>query len=448
MTLLWCLFFIGVISVSADLDYFKNDDLGVSFKSYEVKIPEGCDADINSCFAEHHTAAKFCVDQWKNHCGQYFDQCNEDPEMAQMSKTWQEASFHWHKAVENCLEGRAPPAEAASSSMFLAFLKRKKRSSHSGQGHHNTEANLAPKECFKRVNEKAEVCNAKIEECAPLARCWGLGNAPTGVSANAVTWFEHIKELRATTENSMKAFKTRIMECVRQKRSDEMKIMLKDFDMNALSSGMRHYNFSSSTCHPNIWQCTGSLHERALMCTRLQQTENEKSEKYIECMANDNIKQARSNWEKASGRWHKGLDLCMAGEAVPAEEEADTFFLRRKRSIEDEDEEVETAHPRRHHRDASHLRGHGPRVFANAAECWRDVATHRVDCETKAKKCTEYVVCSGMQGTQIPDDRQAWFDYSKQLRQRQKQTMEEYEKKLHDCLGTPIPARAVEENAE
>jgi len=178
------------------------------------------------------------------------------------------------------------------------------------------------------------------------------------------------------------------------------------------------------------------------MCAQLQQKENERSDKYEECKANEDVKQAREAWEKASGKWHKALDKCMAGEGIPeGEEEQESAFFRRKRSVD----EAGSSHPHRH---GAHMRGHGPRVFTNAAECWRDVNTHRRDCSSKAKECPQYAACSGMEGIEVPDGKQQWFDYSKRLRDEQTQTLHDYEKKLHECLGTPDPAQAMERNAE
>uniref|UniRef100_A0A914VI10 Uncharacterized protein n=1 Tax=Plectus sambesii TaxID=2011161 RepID=A0A914VI10_9BILA len=443
MKVLLSLLLAGAVLVSANLDHFKVDELSSSFKAYELTISEGCDSEINSCIAEQHTDARACVEQWREHSGKYIDECHQDTEIAELSKTWQESSFHWHKAVDSCLQGKEPPTEAAEATMFLVFLKRKKRSSHSGHEHHGQDNSMGHEQCFKRIEEKAAVCNTKVAECAALAKCWGLGDAPSTETANELTWFQHIKQLRETTKTGMAAYKTKMMACVSQKRADDMNSLLKDSDMTALSSQFRLFNMSSSNCNPELWECIASLHQRALMCARLQQAENERSDKYEECAANEDIKQARKDWEKASGKWHKTLDMCLAGEAVPAEEEEAGFFLfRRKRSTEEE--APGPSHPHRH----PQYRGHGPRVFANAAECWRDVGAHRRDCAMKAKECTEYAVCSGVEGTEVPEGKQEWFDRSKQLRERQTQTLTDYEKKLHDCLGTAEPAKAMEMNAE
>jgi hypothetical protein len=276
-----------------------------------------------------------------------------------------------------------------------------------------------------------------------------MGDAPNADSANDVTWFEHIKELRATSKSSRDAYEAKIMACVAKKRAEDMNSMLKDSNMAKLSSEFKLFNISSSDCNPDLWECIASLHERAVMCARLQQTENERSDKYDECSANEDIIRARKDWEKASGKWHKALDMCMAGDAVPEEEEADAFvyLLRRKRNSEPH-KPAENPGPAHPHRHTSHMRGHGPRVFENAAECWRDVVAHRRDCSSKALECPEYAVCSGMEGVEVPEGKQAWFDRSKELREKQKQTMHDYEKKLHECLGNPEPARAMEANAE
>ncbi len=53
-----------------------------------------------------------------------------------------------------------------------------------------------------------------------------------------------------------------------------------------------------------------------------------------------------------------------------------------------------------------------------------------------------------MEGAVVPEGKQAWFDRSKQLRDKKKQALTDYEKKLHDCLGTPVPMKAMEANAE
>jgi len=217
------------------MEYFNRADLNEDFQNYKVPDSAGCAKPVQDCVRGVHQHAQNCLRLWmESSLGEQIQTCETtNQEVKDADKAWQEASFKFHKALQQCLEGEAPPAEAASD-INTWFLFRKKRSTDEQEsqsqsqevsdeaaapaaapGHEHDKHNkqyATPQECWADMRQHREECKQKVTECPKMARCNGYGDEPT--DHTEAQWFNYVKRLRIDKETKVRDHRTKLHTCL------------------------------------------------------------------------------------------------------------------------------------------------------------------------------------------------------------------------------------------
>ena len=103
---------------------FQVEELSDAFQAYEG-LPDTCSDLSKDCVKGGHAHARRCIGMFYSEKRAEIAECkNENEDLQQASREWQEASFAWHKGIQDCLAGEDAPAAEASRVFFYFRRKR------------------------------------------------------------------------------------------------------------------------------------------------------------------------------------------------------------------------------------------------------------------------------------------------------------------------------------
>jgi hypothetical protein len=211
-----------------DLPFFPVERLNTEFRNFQL---EGCSNEVDQCLKTVHDKAKTCVTTFKTN--PKVDSCLNRDDIKERHKTFQEASFKWHKSLDLCLAGNEcedcpstiqndqPAYDNDDNDDFESF--REKRMVHGRDGRDSSESNegsdseseqlkKSVSKCWKGVKKAKKECMKQATRCQPFAQCYGEGARPT--DARLAAWYDSIKTQRDSTERTGKENLKLMLSCI------------------------------------------------------------------------------------------------------------------------------------------------------------------------------------------------------------------------------------------
>jgi len=190
-----------------NLKYYNLNEFSDGFRQYDAA---DCSDEVNTCLRQMHENAKRCIGLWRQQAGERFQHCiTNDAVVQNATKDWQVPSFKWHKAMDQCLAGREAPTQQALESLAIqsaamSYYSRRKR---------DAAASEEVTQCWRSSRQQKTECLQKAAQCTAFAHCYGEGAEPTNESAKR--WFNHVKRLRAETQQKSKIYIMHMGHCLR-----------------------------------------------------------------------------------------------------------------------------------------------------------------------------------------------------------------------------------------
>jgi len=484
------------------LPYFAVSQLNADFQKFHLTVPAGCE-ELNETNFRLHVLGGKCYKYFAIHEKEAIEKCAENEEIKNAMKAWQEKSFEWHKAVQDCMTGEAPPED--DDAWF--FLKRKKRcaacgdddwdkndddddnsdsrtrrdaqrddsdENHEHHGHHI----MGMQECKSKMKELTMQLMEKAAACPAAAKCFGAGDRPS--DETDAKWYDYIKTLSGTKQETMKTFRDQFKTCMNQVRKEGLKKYLPGFDVDSFSEDFVEFKpVEDVGCEDSVWGCIQHVHSHAKTCAMTT------LEKYGDALATCRNDDATFNtsdlaWQTASFEYHKKIGMCLSSsqDADPPASRRRRAFHRHHDQDDDDDDsndgddwDTDTDGDRSHDGggDRSHDNdddsnyddddddnyyrkkrsidsheghngdrsghGHGQRAYGNPKMCFKMLKKHKQKCNEKVQECPRMAACTGV-GDAPEDERLAkWHAYVKGFKDTKEGKVQEHLGKLMACIA-------------
>lgn len=214
---------VGFVSCQDDddiqthLPHFPVDELSDEFRAYEV-LPEGCSATSEACVSGGHHHAQRCIRMFYQEKGTQIQECKEsNPEIAKANQDWQDASFQWHKALQQCLAGEDAPESIPDDSVYWLFKRETHAHNCDEEDDHTGGEYENGMECWNDFKLHKAKCNHCIKQdagCADYVACSGRGPQPS--DARLANWWRNNAKLGREKKALIKNAKKMLFRCIGQ----------------------------------------------------------------------------------------------------------------------------------------------------------------------------------------------------------------------------------------
>jgi hypothetical protein len=200
--------------IEKHLPAYKMDELTDNMKSYQPYEGTQCHEKVWSCIEHVHGHAKMCAMQAEKEYPEQLAACRQQEGYEDINKAWMEASFKYHKLIDQCLSGEDPPSD--DDDKFMLLYRKKRNAGEHGHGHkHGGHSEMKfdnSKKCWEALKNHQKKCMRKAATCPKLAACMGIGDAPT--NENLLAWYNVVKEVKDEKTVKVTQYIARLAGCV------------------------------------------------------------------------------------------------------------------------------------------------------------------------------------------------------------------------------------------